>query len=172
MIDTFEKVRILKKEKDKTGYSGKYFLDICVSTSVWEVNEPEEMYNDYPWLPKKYIEFIKEFNGWSVSFCRFYGSKKGIAIKLLEEITLHQHLLKGAYFPFGCFADGSIFLFDKQGKVRWWDKYDYDFEEEPKLLAETFEEFVGECLLGKRYGEFSSTEGDSFFAFLQSQGWV
>ena len=65
-----------------------------------------------------------------------------------------------------------MLLLDKQGKVRLWSKDDYDFEKKPENLAETFEEFVGECLLGKRYGEFTSTENDSFYDFMKAQGWM
>ena len=171
-MNWLEKIRFLKAEKERMGYSGPYLLDICPSVSSWQEGELEGLVANYPCLPKAYVEYLREFDSTSVAFCNFYGSQKADGLKLAEEITQHQPLLKNNYFPFASDADGSVFLLDKQGRVRWWDKYDYDFEKEPKILAKTFEEFVGECLLGKRYGEFISFEKSKFGKFLQAQGWA
>lgn len=81
-------------------------------------------------------------------------------------------LLKGEYFPFGRDPDGSHYLFNEKGQVVLWDKYDYDFENEPEFIANSLEELVGECLLGKRYEEFNFIENDRFYDFLKSEQWA
>lgn len=167
-----EKVRLLKSEKERVGYSGPYLLDICPSVPSWKKGELEGFLANYPYLPKAYIEYLKEFDSTSIAFCNFYGSQDAPGLKIVEEIAQHKALLKDDYFPFGCFPSGSVLLFDRQGRIRLWSKDDYDFEKEPEILAKTFEEFVGECLLGKKYEEFTHTENDSFYDFLKSQGWV
>lgn len=174
MIDALEKVRILKAEKERVGYGGPFLLDICPSVPMWQLGELEEFAKAYPFLPKAYLDYLKEFDSTSVAFCNFFGSRNADGLKLHEEVAQHRNLLKDNYFPFASDADGSVFLFDKQGKVRWWDIEDYDFEQEPKVFAENFEELVGECLLGKRYStiDYINLEKNSFFAFLKSQGWV
>jgi|GEM_PF-2747374 len=167
-----EKVRLLKSEKERVGYSGPYLLDICPSVPSWKKGELEGFLVNYPYLPKAYIEYLKEFDSTSVAFCNFYGSQEANGLKLSEEIAQHKPLLKDNYFPFASDADGSVFMFNKKGRILWWDRYDYDFEQEPKILAETFEEFVGECLLGKRFSTFDSVKENSYYDFLKSQGWV
>jgi|694.fasta_scaffold30667_5 hypothetical protein len=173
-MNWLQKVRLLKSEKERVGYSGPYFFDICPSVPSWRKGELEGFLDRYPYLPKSYIEYLKEFDSTSIVFCNFFGSQEATGLKIAEEIAQHKSLLKDNYFPFGCFPSGSILLFDQQGRVKLWSKDDYDFEQEPKVLAETFEEFVGECLLGKRYAEFDSINLDknSFYKFLQSQNWA
>ena len=171
-MNWLEKVRFLQAEKERVGYSGPYMLDICPSIPSWKDGEMKNILANYSYLPKAYIEYLQEFDSTSVAFCNFFGSQEANGLKLSEEITQHKPLLKDDYFPFGSYADGSVFLFDKASRVRWWDIEDYDFEKDPEVWGETFEEFVGECLLGKRYGEFSSTENDGFYAFLKDQDWV
>lgn len=173
-MNWLQKVRYLIERQQNKTPSDPYSYDINPKEPTWSLNELENIYQDYPWLPKVYNEFLKEFDGISIAFCRFYGSKQGVAIVLKKEIELHQPLLMDNYFPFASDADGSVFLFDKNGRVRWWDIEDYDFEQEPKILAETFEEFVGKCLLGDRYAEFDyiNLEENSFYKFLQSQNWA
>lgn len=171
-MNWLEKVRFLQAEKERVGYSGPYMLDICPSIPSWKDGEMKNILANYYYLPKAYIEYLQEFDSTSVAFCNFYGSQEADGLKLSEEINQHKPLLKDNYFPFGCFPSGSVLLFDREGRVVLWSKDDYDFEQEPKILAENFEEFVGECLLGKRYGEISSTENDGFYAFLKDQGWA
>ncbi len=173
-MNLLDKVRFLIERSKNKQPGDPYFYDVNPKEITWSPQELEVIYSKYAWLPKEYIEFLKEFDGISIAFCRFYGSKKGIAIILDEQVNLHKSLLQDDYFPFASDADGSIFLFDKQGRVCWWDIEDYDFEHKPKILAETFEEFVSECLLGGRYIEFDSIniENNTFYKFLKDHGWT
>lgn len=171
-MNWLEKVKFLINKSKSQLPDDQYFYDVNPKEVTWEICEVENIHSKYSWLSKDYILFLKQFDGITIAFCRFYGSKKGIAIKLSEELSLHEPRLKNKYFPFGSDADGSIFLFDKKGRVLWWDIEDYNFEQEPKLIAGTFEEFVGECLLGKRFYEFISPEKSKFYQFLQHQDWI
>jgi hypothetical protein len=172
-MNWIEKVRYLY-DRDKNEQPGDpFFYDICFTGNDWQPGELEALHQTYPWLPQSYIYFLAEFDGISVSFCRFYGSEKGKAISLKETFDEEAGpCLAAGYFPFGRDADGSMFIFDKAGKIYWWDKYDYEFEETPKLLAESLEQFVEECLMGKRYIEFNNVERDNYYPFLKSMNWA
>ena len=61
---------------------------------------------------------------------------------------------------------------DKKGKIFLWSIDDYEFEQEPKWLANSMEEFIEQCLLGKRYHEFDSIENNNYFNFLKSMNWA
>jgi hypothetical protein len=118
-----------------------------------------------------YIKFIEEFDSCGIGFALFFGSSRSKIISVKKQIEEHKEILKNDYFPFGKDADGSVFLFNRNGEVLWWDKNDYDFEK-PKFIAASFDDFMNECLLGKRYGEFSFVETSTFYKTLQAQGWV
>lgn len=171
-MNWIEKVKYLIKRDREEQPGDPFFYDVCPGPQCWTSHEIEELWAQYPWLPSSYIHFIQEFDGISIAFCRFYGSREGEAIPLYEEIEESKPYLKGEYFPFGRDADGSQFIFNPQGQVFWWDKYDYDFEEQPQIYANSLEEFVGECLMGKRYIEFNDIEGDNYYPFLQSMKWA
>jgi hypothetical protein len=167
-----EKVKYLIEREENEKPGDPYFYDVCFNGNCWQPGEIEETVDEYPWLPQSYLDFIKEFDGISIAFLRFYGSKNGDAIPLHEEIAEHKPYLKKDYFPFGRDADGSIFIMNHKGEIFWWDEYDYEFEKEPKWLANSLEEFVGDCILGKRYGEFVNIEKNKFYPFLKSEGWA
>lgn len=79
--------------------------------------------------------------------------------------------MRGEYFLFGKDADGSIYVFHQIGKVILFNIRDNEWEN-PIMIAEDFEAFINDCLLGKRYGEFMNPENSKFYLFLESQGWV
>jgi hypothetical protein len=119
-----------------------------------------------------YIKFIEEFDSCGIGFALFFGSSRSKIISVKKQIEEHKEIFKNDYFPFGKDADGSVFLFNRNGEVLWWDKYDYSFEQKPKFLASSFEEFIDECLLGKRLGEFVTPEKNALYKTLQAQGWI
>ena len=167
-LDKVRKLLDLKRNKKP----GEPRIDISPCKPSWETNELEELCHEFPWLPQAYLDYIKEFDSTSITFCNFFGSNKcdGLFIKnQLQEFTI---IVNNDYFPFAKDADGSIFLLNTKGQVLLWDKYDYSFEEEPELIAETFEEFMGDCLLGKRIGEFITPGKNSFYKTIQQLGWV
>jgi SMI1 / KNR4 family (SUKH-1) len=169
-MNWLDKIQILKREFDLSGRTN-LSLDVDFFENCWQQDELEELVREYPYLPSEYIDFIKEFDGCGLAWVTFYGSKNSPIIPLREEIDYWFDKLKGDYFPFGKDASGSIYLFDRKGRVLLFDKYDYEFEN-PKIIAENFVEFVDKCLLGKRYEEFNYIEKDGFYNFLKSQGWV
>ena len=163
--------RKYKKRREKDD-NDPFFYNVSPGPNCWQPEEINDLVREYPWLPKSYLDFIAEFDGISIAFLRFYGSKNGDAIPLHEEIAEHKPFLKDNYFPFGRDADGSLFIMNKDGKIFWWDIEDYEFEKEPKWLANSLEDFVGECVLGKRYGEFVNIEKNKFYPFLKSMDWA
>lgn len=177
-MDWIEKVKYLIERKYQkrlsTTNNDTFFYDVYPEENCWKPGEIDALMHDYPWLPKSYLNFIQEFDGISVAFCRFYGSKEGKGLSLEDTFTESESnpCLRAGYFPFGRDVDGSMFIFNKKGEVLWWDKYDYDFEEEPKYLASCFEEFVDQCLLGFRFGEFMTPEKSKFYPFLKSMNWT
>jgi hypothetical protein len=165
-MNWIEKVLYMKEKKDKDGYSGKYLIDISYETPKWQTGELEKLILPYPWLPESYIDFIKKFDDLALVFVSFYGSKDNNGI-LKEEIEYwREEGLLEDYFPFGKYADGSIFAFHKNGGVYFLDKYDYEFEK-PEKVCDTFEEFIGDYVLGKKYPKFGAPD-----EFLEHLGWV
>ena len=172
-MNWLEKIDYLIEKKKRSKPNDIYFYDVTYRDENWQPNELEKIVQSYKYLPKYYINFIHKYDSISLSFVRFFGSQINDINVLSYEIDRCKSLLKDRYFPFGYYADGSVFMFNKKSNVVWWDKYDYDFEEKPRFLAETFEKFIDECLLGKRYGEFSNTDSkDGFANFLRSEGWL
>lgn len=171
-MNWMEKVRYLIEREKNEKPGDPFFYDVNPKKVTWMSSEINDLINQYLWLPQSYINFIQEFDGISIAFCRFYGSENGKAVPLKQEIDYCKPLLKDQYFPFGCFPSGSQLIFNHKGNILLWSKDDYDFEEEPKYLAESLEEFVGECLMGKRYIEFNDIEDDNYYPFLKSMNWA
>jgi hypothetical protein len=171
-MNWIEKVKYLIERDENEQPGDTFFYDVCFSGNCWQPGEIDEIAKEYPWLPQSYLDFIQEFDGISIAFLRFYGSRNGDAIPLHEEIAEHKPYLKDNYFPFGRDADGSIFIFNKKGQVFLWDIEDYEFEKEPQWLANSLEEFISECMLGQRYGEFVNIEKNKFYPFLKSMDWA
>lgn len=173
-MNYIEKTRHLKKldEEDmKTGYSSIYHIDIRCRKSCWQPNELELLLKPYPYVPKEYIDFIKEFDNLGLSFTTFYGSKAGDVISLAEEIEYWRQYLKEDYFPFGKDVDGSVFTINRNKEIILFWREDFECKD-PIKVANSFEEFVGECLMGKRYHEEADIENDSYYDLLKSLGWV
>ena len=79
--------------------------------------------------------------------------------------------MRDQYFPIAKDADGSIYVLDRDGKIRLMDKYDMEWKN-PEYIAKSLERFIEDCLIGKRYAEFNKIEKDSFYQFLEKQGWT
>jgi hypothetical protein len=180
-----EKVRYLKEKEKKGDYDKDiYYIDaLFPEPTKWGTGELDKIVEQYPYLPKSYLEFIKEFDDLSLSFVSFYGSKHIVTPGLnpvwnlgladyIEELSEYTNRFKYDYFPFGKDANGSVFAFNRKKEVVYFNIDDYLFEQEPIKLANNFEEFVGECLLGNRYPEFEYIQGNTYYDFLQSLGWV
>lgn len=176
-MDWIEKVKYLierkyKKRREKD-INDNFFYDVSPGSNNWTPEEIQELNEQYPWLPESYLKFIQEFDGISIAFLRFYGSKNGDAISLDETLKEEaKPCLDAGYFPFGRYADGSMFIMSKDGKIFWWDKYDYEFLKEPKWISNSLEEFIDQCVLGSRYGEFAFIEDSKFYPFLKSMNWA
>ena len=83
-----------------------------------------------------------------------------------------MHLFFEKAFPFGTEPAGGVFAFNKKQEVVLFDAKDYYCEQDPEVIAETFAEFIGECLMGKRYHEFDSIIDNQYYDFLKHLGWV
>ena len=60
---------------------------------------------------------------------------------------------------------------NSKGEIIYFYIDDYEFEK-PKKLADSFEEFLSECLMGKRYLEFDDDEENDYYAYLKHLGWA
>lgn len=172
-MNFIEKARYLKHRQSLKDYDkDKYYIDaLFKKQSFWKEGEIENLLMPYNFIPISYLEFIKEFDGAGISFVGFYGSKtEGIRNNLYTWINEHKKYLKIDYFPFGKEPAGGVFAFNKKHQVVLFDAKDYEFEQEPELIAETFEEFMDECVMGKRYPEF--VEEDECYEYYKYLGWV
>jgi hypothetical protein len=171
-MNWIEKINYLIQCEKNNTEDDIYTYDIFFRGNFWTNDEINALIKNYKWLPSSYLNFIRQYDGICISFVDFYASKGRNFSKLESYLNDCEVFLKGNYFPFAKDADGSQFIFDKEGKVYWWDSYDYDFEQEPKFIANSLEEFVDDCLLGKRYKEFNFIENNRFYNFLKSMGWT
>ncbi len=172
-MNYIEKVKHLIERANKKDYDrDKYYLDIvAIEKPFWKDNELEALIKGYDYLPHSYIQFIKEFDNLGLSFVTFYGSKLGRIIPLEEELEYWEQLLKGDHFPFAKDPEGGVFTIDRNQRIIFFDRYDFDCER-PIKIADSFAEFVEECLMGKRYHEFEYIENNQYYDFLKSLGWV
>lgn len=171
-MNYLHKIDFMIAEKKRVGYTGPYMIDIDFYKNGWAEGELESIVKDYPSLPESYIDFIKKYDSIGIAWFVFYGSEANKIIPLKTEIPYwREEGLPEEYFPFGKGPSGELYTFNSQGKVIHFRSDDYDFEN-PDKVAETFEEFVNDCLLGNRYAEFNMLEKDTFYLFMKEQGWI
>ncbi len=172
-MNAFEKIEFLKKAEEdnaKGGYKSPYFLDIGYEENKWQPGEIETIHKQYPWLPAYYIEFLKKYDSLGLTWFRFFGSKETNINPIEEDLKDRKDQMRDVYFPFGDSVGGEYFVFNHQGEVLMFEEEDYEWEE-PKKIADSLEEFIGECLLGNRFGEFMDAETSRCCKFLKAQGW-
>lgn len=169
-MNAFEKIEFLRKTKEQQGYGGPYFLDVSYEPSQWRSGEIESIWNQFSWLPPYYIEFLKKYDSLGLAWVRFLGSSAWNINPLHEEIDYWKEKMGEKYFPIGRDSDGSMYVLNRKAEVLWMDKYDYEWEN-PQVVANSLEEFIGKCLLGNRYPEFNSIENNTFYDWLKLQGW-
>jgi hypothetical protein len=68
-MNLFDRVRHLKKMHEDGIYAGISPED----ENLWAQGQLESWATKYTYPPKSYIQFAKEFDNMSLSFCRFYG---------------------------------------------------------------------------------------------------
>ena len=169
-MDWMEKIRYLKKRQELKDYDkNKYYIDVSFSKNRWPQGELESIIKPYNYVPRAYIDFIKEFDNIGLSFVGFYGSKGLTDYGLTDYISEFKEYLKEDYFPFGKDPEGGVFAFNRAGEVILFEYNDYEFEN-PIKLADSFGEFIGEYALGKN--GWSGEADNDFYRFLKSLGWV
>jgi len=170
-MKALDKIKVLKEKKEREGYQGPYFLDIDLEENDWQPDEVESYAKEYPWLPEFYLNFIRNYDTLGLAWVVFFGSEKLGRASLKDKINSYKDQMREEYFPFAKDADGSIYAFNKKGEVIYFDIDDYNWKK-PIFIAKDLEAFIGECLLGKRFGEFNNIETSKFYPFLKSQGWA
>lgn len=127
----------------------------------------------FPNLPESYLEFLKEFGDPELDWFNFYGESEETGIALFDILSIWERsgifeFEKNGYCIIGEDSARDKYCINKQGEVIMFDSVNVEFP--PKLIANSFDEFVGECILGKRYLEFM--DENDFYHFLQEQGWA
>ena len=135
----------------------------------------EMLQSNFPVLPISYMKFLKEYNGLKLDWISFRGApqeKRTSIIDLLENWKEYYNLdlLKLNYCPIGEDAGADLYCLNEKGEVVMFDSEIYE-DQEPRFIADSFESFMDECVLGKRYPEMS-IEGSTFHQFLKEQGWA
>jgi hypothetical protein len=169
-MNYIEKVRYLRDKYDtlpKVGVKSQLYF----SKNKWEIGELDFLKNIFNFLPKSYLAFIEEFETIGLGWFTFYGSKKSEIISIEDELNYWSENSKGEYFPIGKDAGGNIFAFNTKGNIICFKVEDYDWQS-PIFIAINLENFVDDCLLGKRYEEFNKIENNFFYDFLKSQKWI
>jgi len=126
----------------------------------------------YPFLETGYIEFLKGYNGLRLGWCDFLSLDNTSFPTIVEYLELLQEWeFHPGYIPFAKDAAGAMYCFSRERQGIWYFDVEH-FLEEPTYIVSSFEEFINDCVLGKRYGEFSFIENNPFYEFLKTQGWV
>jgi len=171
-MKALEKINILIEAKKNDSDDSPYWFDIITEENKWQPGEIESLTKNHPWLPKFYLDFIKEYDSISIAWTVFFGSAENNVLTLKDEIEYWgEHLNKG-YFPISNHPSGGTYILNKTGNVMFFEREDFEWENEPQFIANDLEEFIGECLVGKRYLEFGEIEDDRFHLFLKDQGWA
>ena len=170
-MNVIDKIKFLQKAEDDPVYYKKYFVDISVEKNRWQPGEIDDLRQQYPWLSQFYLEFIAEFDALGLAWIVFYGSRNCDVIPIWEEIDYWKDYLSHEEIPIGKYADGSIFTINSQNEICYYIKDDYECEN-PRILTNSFEDFINNWLLGPKYHEFAYTDNNSFYDFLKDQGWV
>lgn len=133
------------------------------------LEELSSLTRKYPFLDNNYKNFLLLTDGLSLDWCDFLGTTEMPSI--FEYIEMWQERWDmNSLCPIAKDAAGDVFCLSPDGKVRMLDIENIGTE--PILIAETFDEFINDCILGQRYKEFSSTDNNPFYKFLKEQGWV
>ena len=81
-------------------------------------------------------------------------------------------IFKHKYFAFGKDVDGSVFAFNQDQQVVRFDIEDYEFENEPEHISDSFPEFIDQYVLGPKHWDKSDEEWSKFYKFLKHLNWV
>ncbi len=157
-MNYIEKVRYLLKLKVKT--FKEYYIDVVPGKVQWQDRELENILQNYSFVPESYIKFIKEFDSLGLLFVVFYGSKDEGVIPLseeIEELSEYTDIFRQRFFPFGKDADGSVFALARDQSIVYFDIQDYNFENEPEKLTNSFEAFITDYVLGPKC-EYNRTD--------------
>lgn len=128
----------------------------------------------FPSLSDNYLTFLNLYNGLGLDWITLYGSQESKLPSLLETIDIWKEaheldLIKLGCCPIGEDAGADLYCLNEKGEVVMFDSESYE-EPQPQFIANSFDEFINECVLGKRYLEFM--EEDDFYHFLKAQGWA
>ena len=173
-MNYIEKVECLIELDGKPQKNNDYFVDIVIEISRWQVNELDKLLQNYYFVSESYIKFIEKFDNLGLSFVTFYGSDKAGGIKLkeeIEELSEYTDVFRQKYFPFGKDVDGSVFAIAQDQSIVWFDIQDYNFENEPKKIADNFESFITDYVLGPKC-EYNHIEDADFPKLLRKLKWV
>lgn len=136
-----------------------------------EISVSDEVHCNFT-LPQAYLDLYFEFDGFCISWCDFLSSTS-LLISSIDEYkeALTEWEFAKDYYPFAKDAGGNIFTFSPHDQKIWMFDIDY-FDQPPEFIAESFNAFMNDCVLGNRYLQFLSMEDDYFYDFLVEQGWV
>lgn len=171
-MNFMDKIKYLKDTYDKL--DGMVRCHLSITNQRSSVEFVKKMKSLFSGVPQSYIDFLKSYDGLGLDWVTFYGSPDTELLSLLEIIELWKEahdldLVKLSYCPLGEDAGGNLFCLNPTNQVVMFDSEIYE-EQEPRFIANSFDEFVNECILGKRYLEFM--EEDNFYHFLQEQCWA
>ncbi|MBP9693376.1 MAG: SMI1/KNR4 family protein [Alphaproteobacteria bacterium] len=163
-----EKIRLIC---DKVKSGDEHLGNQCWFGDISEVLILDKINIDFS-LPEEYLNLHREFDGFTIDWCDFLSSTGQLvpSVREFKEILIDWDYSAG-YYPFAKDAGGNIFVFSPHDQKIWMFGMDY-FDEPPKLIAESFDKFMNDCVLGKRYPEFVFIENNYFYDFLVEQGWV
>jgi hypothetical protein len=144
---------------------------VSFSAKAVDLSAIDQLKDIYPFLPPDYIRFLESIRGIRISWCTFLSASDWEIISREEINNIWSSELENRLnCPIGVDAAGDLFCLNKNGNVVMFDVEKHGSP--PILIANSFNEFMNNCVLGKRYPEFAFIEGNKFYDFLNEQGWA
>ena len=151
--------------------------DFLIGASPASSEFIQEIRTRFPFATEDYLEFLGLTDGADIIQAAFFGSEEQSNFRTLwSGVELYEPVYKpDEWLAFGCEAGGAPFLLHSSGKIAVGaiDPPDGSVE----FVAESFSDFMGEVVMGKRYNAFFDGEPaddpeDTWYAFLKEQQWA
>jgi len=134
------------------------------------------IYADFPFLGESYGEFLEETDGAQIDMFMLFGSGISGFSSVRKEFQEWGRILEGSgWLPIGKDALGDTFILTESGRVVLVD-YQMDRVSDGRLIANSFDEFLDEVLMGGRFSElfpsgWGQEDENEWTLFMREQGW-
>ena len=170
MIDYKQKLYRLADIQDLISRSGlQSILSVEVFFETPIENDIIELLTIYRFLPDNYIEFLQNYNGGLIGRFMMFGADGVVpivAIKAAESVNSIGKKLFEKNCPIAALSNKNIIYLASDRTI--WEFYKNNNFSVGKI-ANSFEEFMNDCVFGERYLEFNGNDkNDEVYDYLKT----